>query len=262
MKKGLYGLLFVLNIALILFFGWKVLGVLLEYREGSRSYEILTEEYVQEREKTQIPPVESDLHEETDAVPISVSFSELKAQCSDVVAWIYCEDSPIHYPVVQAEDNDYYLRRLLDGSWNLAGSLFMDFKNAEDFSDWNSIIYGHNMKNGSMLGSLLKYKQQEYYEEHPIWYLLTPDSNYKIQLLAAYTTTGDDPITYSIPVTVEERDILIEQAKQQSSFSANVEIGAQDKLIMFSTCVYDFDNARYVLLGVLKEMDTQMEGGK
>ena len=116
--------------------------------------------------------------------PLSVDFEILQKENPDIIAWIYCEDTPVNYPIVQADDNDYYLRRLLDGTWNVAGTLFMDYRNADDFSDWHTVIYGHNMKNDSMFGTLPEYRSQEYYEQHPAWYLLTPTQNYKIELCA------------------------------------------------------------------------------
>jgi len=78
------------------------------------------------------------------------------------VAWLYAPGSGINYVVAQAEDNDYYLHRLLNGTEAKAGTLFMDYQNHSDFSDWNTMIYGHHMKNGTMFASLVKYQDQEF----------------------------------------------------------------------------------------------------
>ncbi len=257
-KNWLYMTLIALLIGIILYSGWKLLTILSEYKKGESSYEALTEEYT-DKYTFNVVDVEDNLNEEQsiETAPITVSFSELLNECRDVVGWLYCEGTEINYPIVQSSDNDYYLRRLLDGTWNIAGSIFLDYRNASDFSDWNSIVYGHNMKNDSMFGSLEKYKNQDYYEEHPVCYLLTPDKDYKIELIGGYTTSTDASLAYSIPVTSEERDKLIEQVQRTSTFQADIQISDQDRLITLSTCAYDFDNARYVLVGVLHELDRQ-----
>lgn len=104
----------------------------------------------------------------------TVQFDELLKTNGDVIAWIYGANTHINYPVVQGSDNDYYLRHLLDGTWNDNGSIFMDCANSADFSDQNSLIYGHNMTSGAMFSNLVKYKQQAYYDQHPYLYMLTP----------------------------------------------------------------------------------------
>ena len=83
-----------------------------------------------------------------------VDFSLLKQENEDIVGWIYCEGTPISYPVVQSGDNQYYLHRLINGEYNIAGSIFMDYRNNAELEDNNTIIYGHNMKNNTMFGYL------------------------------------------------------------------------------------------------------------
>ncbi len=254
-------------LAVFLFCGWQVFSILSDYKAGEENYDTLAQEYTTNqpspiKDPYTILAAEADLTEEqmpTETAPITVDFDTLLADCPDVVGWIYCADTPINYPIVQAQDNSYYLRRLLDGTWNIAGTIFIDYRNASDFSDWNSIVYGHNMKNGSMFGSLLNYKQSEYYEEHPVLYLLTPEQDYTIQLISGYTTSATEAKTYGFPDAVEGRDELIENALQHSTFEAEVQIGDEDRIITLSTCAYDFDDARYVLVGVLQLLNVAAE---
>ncbi len=254
--KNVYSriLLFLLSLALILFASQKLCGIRMAYQKGKDSYGTLVQQYA----VTLPPPAESPLAEEFTApeetAPISISFDALLEQCPDVVGWLYCEESVIHYPVVQGRDNEYYLHRLLDGSTDISGTIFMDYRNSRDFSDLNTILYGHNMKNGTMFGSLQKYKDQEYFEEHPVWYLLTPERDYKILLVGGYTTTAFDPDTYRFPDTTEERDVLIAKAKFHTTFEPELDIKETDRLITLSTCAYEFTGARYVVVGVLKEL--------
>lgn len=202
---------------------------------------------------------EQESESDTEQLPmetalIGVDFEVLWETNEDVVGWIYCEDTPINFPIVQAEDNDYYLRRLIDGTWNSSGTLFADYRNAADFSDSNTIIYGHNMKNKGMFGTLSNYKEQSYYDEHPIMWLLTPDGNYKVELIAGYVTSSTSEI-YSIGNTEEEMFALAEQSIEKSTFASDFQVSQGDRFVTLSTCSYEYDNARYVLIGRLIPLD-------
>lgn len=187
---------------------------------------------------------------EKERMPISIDFEILKAQNDDVIAWVYCKDTPINYPIVKGEDNAQYLYRLLDGSNNSSGTLFADFRGSGDFSDLNTVIYGHNMKNNSMFGILPEYRKQDYYEKHPVWYLATPQKNYMVELVSGYVTPSDDSL-YNVESNEVEQ---LQSAIKNSKFSSNVEILDTDRFITFSTCSYEYESARFVLLGVLREI--------
>ena len=120
------------------------------------------------------------------ALPPTVDFESLLAQGPDVKAWLELPGTVIQYPVAQGEDNSYYLKHLYDGTANKVGCLFIDYENAEDFSDNNTIIYGHNMRDGSMFSTLVEYKAQAYYDEHPEMYLVTPEGGYVVEVFSAF----------------------------------------------------------------------------
>ncbi len=267
LRYPIIGLLCLL-VGIFLFSAWNLYAIMAEYRKGEDSYEKLTQEFTTQYPTSPFassqPSEETISEEETEpkeTAPIAVDFDAVLADCSDVVGWLYCPDTPINYPVVQAGDNDYYLRRLLDGTWNSSGSIFMDYRCPSDFSGWNSILYGHNMKNDSMFGTLQEYKEQEYYDAHPVLYLLTPEKDYKIELLGGYTTPGTAEDTYGLPDTQEGRDELVAKARQQSTFQTDTEVNAEERLITLSTCAYEYDNARYVLVGVLRPLEPSKKGG-
>lgn len=239
---------FLLSLSLMLFAGWRLYGIYAEYSRGTQTYEDLAQQYV-------VVP-SGPGQEESQQEELRVDFDSLLAQCSDVVAWIVCEGTDINYPVVQSGDNSYYLRRLLNGTYNIAGTIFMDYRNQSDLSDWNTILYGHNMKNGSMFGSLPKYGEQSFYDAHPTMRLLTPEKQFEIELLAGYVTPADSG-AYAFPATREERDALIEQALAASDFVSGVQVSQKDRLVTLSTCVYDYEDARYVVVGVLRELEKE-----
>ena len=201
-----------------------------------------------EAEETEVatePPTEPDEEEQT----ISIDFEQLTAKYPDVVGWLYCEGTPINYPVMQSDDNDYYLRRLPDGTYNTAGSLFADYRCGDIGETSNYIIYGHNMKNGTMFSSLTKYKSQAYYDEHPVLYLFTPEADYKIELIAGFVSkpTGD---VYNTEQIYEQ---MIEYGSL-STFESLIKPCVGDRYITLSTCSYEYENARYVVIGTLDEI--------
>jgi sortase B len=105
-----------------------------------------------------------------------------------------------------------------------------------------------------MFGSIVNYKKQEYYDEHPKLYLATPERSYTIKLIAGFITHALSD-TYILPKNLEERDDFLNTAIENSTFESGIglsDIGEDDKLVMLSTCSYEYENARFVLVGVLK----------
>ena len=184
---------------------------------------------------------------------VDVDFAELKAVNPEVIGWLYCLDTVINYPICQGEDNAYYLRHLVDGTYNLNGCLFADCKNKPDFTDENTIIYGHHMASGKMFASLIKYADQDYFEEHPVMYLETEDAEYKVELFSGYTT---EIASDAYMLTFADQHSYAEWLRDlyaKSDFQANVVLTTDDHMITLSTCAYSFQNARYVLHGKLTD---------
>lgn len=242
-----------LLLAVILFSIWNIAGYYIEgYKTREYSAYLRQEagiaEQDQEQKQNENEAEVSDLPDSRQAVPQEIDFEELQKISKDAVAWIYIPGTEINYVIAQTDNNSYYLDSQLNGGYSVGGTLFMDYLNAPDLSDWNTIIYGHHMKNGTMFGSLKNYKEQEYYESHPVVYLYTPKQNYRVELIAAYTTDPEDSI-YTIPGTKEERDEIVANAIEKSDFTSDVTVDGEDRLVTLSTCAYDFADARYVVLG-------------
>lgn len=203
----------------------------------------------EEREDTLPESTVSDTWPET---PITVDLAALKAQNEDVVAWIYCPDTPINYPVVQGEDNVYYLDHMIDGRKDPGGTVFLDHRNEASLTDACSVIYGHNLRDGEIFGSLTDYAEQSYYDAHPILFLLIPEKDFVIDIFAGFVTQSDDKL-YEIPRTELARAELIEDCIERSDIKTKTRPTLEDRLILLSTCSYAFEDARYVLAGVLRE---------
>lgn len=256
--KVLRRILILLLIIGLVFSLWKLGSYYLARRESNAITDALIAEAVSTPAPAAVPAI-SAVPEVTpdptpaweEYAPIVIDFEKLLAQSNDIVGWLYCPDTPINYPIAQSWDNEYYVERLLDGSWNAGGTLFLDCKNARDFTEFHSIVYGHNMVNGSMFGTLDEYYKQEYYEEHPVLYLLTPEQYYRVDLVAGVVNPIDSWM-YSLDFTDPQRKAdLIYTWDQLSTFETATEYSVEDRFLTLSTCTYDYESARYLLAGKL-----------
>ena len=220
-----------------------------DYKKADQANAALQDRFVQEIEPTTESTAEPTVEEVKITVPIRIDFDGLKQENSDVVGWIYCPDTPINYPVVQGKDNNQYLRADLKGKYLKSGTLFADYRNGEFGKDANYIVYGHNMKNGTMFGTLVKYKEQAYYDAHPILYFLTPEGDYIIELCAGAVIKRNSALYQPVPNRATIQEIIA-----TSTFEATAELCEDESIITLSTCSYEFNNARYVLIGKLKKV--------
>jgi sortase B len=123
-----------------------------------------------------------------------VNWDALKAINPDIVGWVMIPGTRINYPIVQADDNDYYLNHLFDKTPSDAGAIFLDSENDPAITGWNNIIYGHNLIDGSMFASLKSYREQAFLDEHRTVLLATPEKNYRLEVVAALVCDADDKI--------------------------------------------------------------------
>lgn len=180
-----------------------------------------------------------------------VDFDGLLAVNDEIVGWLYCEDTRINYPVVQGSDDDFYLKHNYKKERQNVGSVFVEALNRPGFADSNTVIYGHQMNDGSMFDVLDSWKEQEFYEAHPVMWLLTPEENYKVLLFSGYTTAALSDTYTVFTGPCRQLEEYLEQCAANSDFQAKVELNGDAKYITLSTCAYDFENARYVLHGKL-----------
>ncbi len=247
-KKVVIGTFAVLA-AVFLISAYNVIKILWDNYQVEKTYKQLQTQYV-----TVLPAQPSGPEQETPnpepetkAPQMAVDFEALKKKNKDIVGWLYCQDTYIHYPVVQGKDNAKYVRTGFDGNWLISGTLFVDFRNRPLGQDKNYIIYGHNMKTDRMFGSLVKYKDQAYYEAHPTMLYLTPEGNYLIEAVAGRIVDeqeilydpNPDPVTY---------EAFLQNTLQNSTFDSGISLEEEDRLIILSTCSQEQETTRYVLL--------------
>lgn len=183
---------------------------------------------------------------------IRVDFAKLQAINPDVVGWIYGEGLDISYPVVRGQDNVTYLNRLIDGSVNKLGTIFVDYRNQPDFSDANTTLYGHNMNDGSMFHPLERYRDPQFASAHPVLYLLTPQEDYRIEVFSAAVIDPQRAVELATSFSDrEERARYIALARQGSFIAPDVVLGEEDRILSLYTCDYSVDDARFLVLGKL-----------
>lgn len=264
-RKVLVPILITALIAFMVFCVCQIVKTQQDYKEADTLYSELQDKYVET-----VPDILSETTPDTsgtesessdttpeplpETAPIAIDFDALLADNEDVVGWIYCPDTPINYPVAQGEDNNEYLRHDLNGNYLVSGTIFVDYRNGPVGEDLNYVIYGHNMKNQTMFGTILKYKQQSYYDEHPVLYYLTPERDYKLEPIAGLVVSTEDMI-YQTSLEAEGFSAYMKTLTEKSGFKSSVEYSPGDTVVTLSTCSYEFDTARYVLVCKLTEIE-------
>ncbi len=181
---------------------------------------------------------------------VEIDFPAWQSLNPDVKAWIHNQSISVDHPILDAPDNEYYLTRDLDLSYKAMGSIFFDFRNKTDFSDPNTIIYGHNFDNGLMFSNLVRYKNQQFYEQNPYYYLYTPEQVYRVDIAAGIVVSETD-ITYldvDFRSDMEFRS-LIRKIKENSVIETGIELSPRDLLVTLYTCTNDWQGQRFVVVG-------------
>lgn len=180
--------------------------------------------------------------------------------CKDIYAWIYIPGTNVDYPILQSGEDkpeNYYLDHNLNGSKGYPGCIYTQRLNSKDFSDHNTVIYGHNMKNGSMFNTLHQYKKDDYFEENRYAFIYMPDGTvYVYDLFAAYTF-NDKLILNAYDCETEDgfQEYLdkVYNKDINGKLRDGVEVTGADKIITLSTCISGSPKRRYLVAGVLVE---------
>ena len=180
------------------------------------------------------------------------SFEELTAKNPEVFSWLTINDTPIDYPVAQADDNAKYINTNAEGEYSLSGSLFLDCRNEKDFSDPVSIIYGHDMAEGKMFGSLKKFANADFFETHKNGSLFYNGHNIKLEVAAYFETDAYNTDIYDPKTRPDELTGYTDMAFDLAIQSRDLEITKDDHVIILSTCNTAKTNGRSLLMCVLR----------
>ena len=236
-RNGALNVITVCLIGIILVSGYKIGKTMWEYQVAKSAYTNISEKTAKVDPK-QFTGV--------------VDWKALKKVNPDVQGWLYQKGTVINYPVVQGTDNDTYLHTRFDKQWSGGGTLFVDCRMEKDFKGFNSIIYGHHMKDGSMFRSIRGYtKEDGYYDKHKTLELATPHGNYHLVVFSAFITKATDEDTYKMTYDEAGKQAYIDRAWERSELPItkdSVDVTKNDRLVTLSTCAYDYEEARYIVM--------------
>lgn len=218
----------VVNIVLILIIFiciYNISGKLIEYNKADKSYEKIR------------------LEKEED--------NSLYEKYKDYRGWIKIENTNIDYPILQGEDNLYYLDKDINNEYLASGSIFMNYLN-NGFNDMNTVLFGHHMKNETMFAQLNRYKEKEFfYGNNDIDIELNNSNHLKYKVFSVYITDVKDNYIKTKFDNNNQYKEFLEKIKNKSMYESNIELDEDDKIITLSTCSYEFNDARMVVHGKL-----------
>lgn len=184
----------------------------------------------------------------------TASFDELRRLNPEVFAWLTVNDTPIDYPVAQADDNSKYINTNAEGHYALSGAIFLDYRNSPSFDDFNSIFYGHHMEQKMMFGSLSDFAEQAYFDSHPYGNLFFDGKDHGLEFFALILTDAYDDDLLSPAITGEDqRKYYLNRLLERASLKRNIPVSEKDQLVLLSTCTSEITNGRYVLVGKISE---------
>lgn len=175
----------------------------------------------------------------------------------DVLGWILIPDSQIDYPIVQGADNQFYLRHTWDGERNGVGSVFLECANQPDMTEFHTIVYGHNMKDGSMFASLRKYAEEQYWRDHPYIYIANSEGVCRYEVFSAYRARVDS-YTYGLGFErQQDKESFIQMLLQNSQIDTGIQPEATDRILTLSTCSGMGYTTRWVVNARLKMVELE-----
>lgn len=211
------------------------------------------------QEEVNVPPEVQTSKEESGEIWVdpyadalaAMDFAALQEVNSEVLGWILIPGTQLSYPLLQGEDNSKYLNTTWRGTRSSVGAIFLECASSADFSDFNTIIYGHRMRNGSMFGSLKHYAGQAYWEDHPYVYITDENGCKTYAVFDAYEVGLTEP-TYQLGGFDEEgRQTFLDFCVGQSVIETGIVPTTEDHILTLSTCTGNGHETRWVVQAVL-----------
>lgn len=230
-------------------------------QDAQEKYEEIVEQVVEPE------PTEPVVPEEEEKAELPIDFAALQEINPEIYAWLRIPDTNVDYPILQREDEDqsFYLTHDMYGEAQKAGSIYTENYNSKDFHDPNTIIYGHNMKDGSMFHNLRYFAEQEFFDEHEEMYIYMPGKVLRYQIFASYEF-DDRHLLGSYNFEDEEvfADYIEEITNPRSMYMMlreDCELTVDDRIVTLSTCVANKPNNRRLVQAVLvEELDAEYRG--
>ncbi len=202
-------------------------------------------------------PDSADIADIAEPAAQTVDLPALQAVNSDVIGWLSIPGTDVSYPLLQTADNDYYLTHTWDGESNSVGAIFMDCRSRSDLSDFNTLIYGHNMKDGSMFSPLRSYADEDFYTQAPTILLTDETGTHHYAIFAAYTAKTDAALYTPGADDPEYARQVLDFAAENSVIETGILPGGDDHILTLITCVETGSSTRWIVQAVLTDEDRQ-----
>ena len=227
MKKIFLTILFVVCVFGSLIVTYTIINIFVQQEEEKKLYNNITDQAFQND-----PQIKEDI--------VEINWEFLNELNPDIKAWIYVPNTNINYPIVQGEDNDFYLTRSADKSYSTGGAIFIDCFAVEFFDDtYNTLIYGHNMWSTTMFTDIEKFKDEEFFRDNDVFYIFTRDKNYKCTIYSIYTTDFNSEMFDVYYASTDEFQEYLNKSIMNSDFERNIDIKNTDSIITLSTCSHE-----------------------
>ena len=260
---------------LLLFLAGLLIAVLLygsalyKQRKAEENFQFMAEETNITEDKSQgmdeVPPEPEEIEEEIDILETlgieipekDIDFAKLQEEYPDIYAWIYVPGTQVDYPVFQhPTDDTFYLNNNADGSAGYPGCIYTESINSKNFTDPHTVLYGHNMKNKTMFGSLHNFEDSQVFEENPYFFIYTPDKTFVYQIFATYRYPAYH-LLYAFDLSKEgamkdyQERIIYEVHDMTANIRKDIKLNDDNHIVTLSTCVTGEPDYRYLVQGVL-----------
>ncbi len=257
-------ILLIILIGIVAVWGYRII---VENRANSKYEEIQnTVNSAAKQAETEAVIIETETEEETeteteevqnafDIPEKNLDWVSLYAENKDIYAWIYIPGTQVDYPVLQSTSDDtYYLNHNIDGSYGKPGCIYTEKINSKDFTNYNTVLYGHNMKNGEMFGCLHDYEDKTFFDENPYVYVYTEEKTYVYEIFAAYTATNAHILNTNDFSTQEGfadyLDNVVYNKALTGNFRNDTRVTSDNRIITLSTCTSN-SSKRWLVQAVL-----------
>ena len=224
-RSTAFKIIIICLVGIMLISGWRVFTILKGYYADRSVYDSISEQAGDD-----------------------IDFDALRKINPDVIGWLRYEGTIIDYPVVQGENNEMYLSMLFDRTWGGCGTLFADCITEAPFRQFNTIVYGHHMKDGTMFACLKELRDPEYCKKHSRLELTTPEGKFDLVIWAFLNEPSDSTIYTTNFILEEDKQAYLNLIRSLASYLTTANVTTEDRLVMLSTCAYEFKEARYIVV--------------
>lgn len=186
----------------------------------------------------------------------TASFEQLKEINPEVFGWLVIEGTNIDYPLVQAQNNSKYVNTNVEGKFSLAGSIFLDCRNDNSFTNVNHVVYGHNLSKDAMFGELEEFGNESFFDQHPCGKIFYDDQWHKIEFFAFAHADAYDSVIFNADLKGETgNQTYLDYVKEKASIFKDLSFTSDEHYISLSTCTSNTTNGRHILIGRIVDME-------